>query len=846
MVFRRGKKRKLMEYLEQEKGSYPEVFEKSPDTLLFIIDLKGVIITIRGGESSVYSEEIKQQIIGEKYKRFVHKEDVEKVEGYFENVYSGVSQYANYRVLGIRGETYHVEVTLVPIRLEDDEIVGLYGLSHNVTNKVELEMNLKKSKEKLQSLLYYSHEIITKLDSEGTITFQSSSVETALGYKPEEITGLAFTTLVHPDDHSILTRKFTEAIARPNTPLSVEVRLKHLNGEWRTIDFIATNLLDNPSIQGIICNGQDVTEMKKKQNEIYYMANHDYLTGLPNRRSFEERLDFEIRLANVDERKFAVLFLDLDGFKYFNDSLGHEIGDLLLIEIARKLKVTLSKTIEFIARVDGNKFAILTKKVEDISSVERIAGKVLDIFKVAFEVKEFTLYVSTTMGISVYPESGVDTNSLMKHAGIALHLAEQKGSNHYKIYSESANVSTFKEFSLRNDLRHAVEEEQFLIYYQPIYHTGTNRIESVEALIRWDHPEWGIIPPNEFIPYAEQSGLIIQLGEWVLKTVCSKLRTWQNAGYEVKGSVNLSMVQFLQTNLLEVIKKSLEENALDAKWLTLEITESAVVEQEVNVLEKVEKIRELGITISLDDFGTGYASFNKIKELKPDILKLDKSLIDGVLTDPESIEITTAVIRLAHRLSIRVVAEGVETQEQHDFLATLDCDWVQGYVMSRPVPEEDILRLLKGKWEIEEETEIKEERRKYFRIKFDYPLEAWMTLSELNGRKVELGNTKVLVEDFGPGGLCFLSNIKLPSLAGVVLKFKTTILNEELTLYGAIIHDSEQGNLYRYGVEFILDEPKREDLIKYLNQFQVQLNRNPILEGHPFVTENVHKYFNNR
>lgn len=831
-----------MDYLEQEKDSYPQIFESSPDILLFIIDLKGIIVQIRGGRK-VFDEVKKQKIIGEKYSNFIYKEDLDKVEGYFKNVFSGVSQYVKYRTIGINGEVHHIDATLVPIQLENNEVIGLYGLSRNITRKIELESDIKKSKEQLQSLLYYSHEIITILDSEGIITFQSSSIEMALGYKPEEITGMNYIDFIHPDDYQLVKRKFEEILDRPNTPLALEFRLKHISGEWRNYENIATNLLDNPSVKGIICNIHDVTVLKKKQFEVQYMADHDYLTGLPNRRSFEERLGLEIRLANIDERNFAVLILNLDGFKFLNDSIGHDIGDLLLIEIARKLRKSLAKSIEMIARIDGDEFAILTTKVADISSIERITREVLKVFEQSFDIKEYNLFVTSSVGVCVYPESGEDTSSLMKNANIALHLAKKKGSNNYQIFSPTANIGTYKVFSLRNDLRQAIDDNQFLIYYQPIYHTGTNQIESVEALLRWDHPEWGIIPPNEFIPLAEESGLIIPLGEWVLKTVCRKLKLWHEDGYFVKASVNMSVVQFLQTSLLEMIKSTLLENKLHPKWLTIEITESAMIEQEMKVLEKVKELREVGIEISLDDFGTGYASFKKLKDLKPNILKLDKSLIDGISSDRDSVEITTAIIRLAHKLSIRVVAEGVETKEQHEFLSTLDCDWVQGYLLSRPVPEEDIEKLLKGQWVSEDEPVNTDERRKYFRIKFDYPLEASMTVSELNGRKVEVGNTKVLFEDIGPDGLCFLSNIKLPAQSGVILKFKTKVIDKELTLYGTIVHDSEQGNLYRYGVEFIVDEPQRENLINYLNQFQLQLKRDPILEGHPFVTDNVQAYF---
>ena len=842
LLIGRSNKRKLMSYLKQDEDSYRHIFESSPDILLFVIDLKGEIVMVRGGNDHLFSGEAELNV-GEKYRNLIYEEDLKKVEGYFEKVFSGDSQYVEYRTIGLSGEINDIEVTLVPIEIENNEVIGLYGLTNNITEKKELKRGFQEREEQLQSLHYYSYEVISILDSEGTIIFESPSIETALGYNQEENTGKSFLSLVHSDDYQLVKSRFQELLNRPNTPFTLEIRLKHKNGEWRNYEAICTNHLETPSVNGIICNLHDITELKKQQLEIQYMAYHDYLTELPNRRAFEERLDLEIRLANVDERKFGVLFLNLDGFKFINDSLGRDIGDLLLTEIARKIKNELSNYIEMIARTDGDEFAILTTKVQGASSMEQIAREVLQLFAQPFDIKDYSLFVTSSIGISVYPESGKESSSLMKNADLALYLAEKSGSNNFKIYSPTANIGTYKIFSLKNDLNQALRNNQFLLYYQPIIHTGTKQIVSVEALIRWDHPDWGTILPGEFIPLAEESGLIIQLGEWVLQTVCKNLRLWHKAGYFIKASVNLSVIQFLQADLLEMIESTLQKNDLDPKWINIEITETAMIEQEVKVLEKVRKMREMGIQISLDDFGTGYASFKKLIDLKPDILKLDRSIIKGITEDKDSIEITKSIIQLAHKLSIEVVAEGVETEEQHEFLSKLECDWVQGYLFSRPVPVENIEKLLLGQWTSQNEPQPLKDRRKYFRIEFVYPLEAYMTVSELNGKKVELGNTKVLFENIGPGGLRFLSNIKLPAQTDIILKFQVKVVDEELTHYGTIMHDSEQDDIYRYGVKFIVDEAQREYLIKHFNQLQLQLKRNPLLPGHPFVTENIQSYF---
>ncbi|WP_438315692.1 EAL domain-containing protein [Sporosarcina sp. FA9] len=841
MLFRSSKKRKLNDYLEQEKDSYPKIFENSPDIFLFVVDLQGVIVKVRGGDKPI--RKFADQIVGKKYRSFIHQEDVEKVRDCFQKVFSGESHYVDYRLKDRKSGFSHVDVTLVPIRFGDNEIIGLYGLTHNISEKQDLIHDNQQTHERLESLLHYADEIISILDSEGKIVFESAAIEAVLGYKDRENIGKNYSDFFHAEDLPLINLKFQELLKRPNSTTIVEGRLKHKNGEWRDFKISMTNLLENSSVNGVVSNFHDVTEINKQQRKIQYMAYHDHLTGLPNRRSFEDRLALEIRLANVDDRKFAVMVLNLDGFKYLNDSLGHEIGDLLLIDVAEKLNKKFSQYIEMLARIDGDEFAILTTPLHDVALVEDIAKEILQVFGQPFEIKEFNLFITSCIGIGIYPESGQDSGSLMKNTDLALYLAEKEGNNNYRIFSPNANISTYKVFSLRNDLQQALHNNEFVIHYQTIVHPETKQIGSAEALLRWEHPEWGIVPPNEFIPLAEESGLIIPIGEWVLRTVCENLSIWHKAGYFIQASVNLSPVQFFKKDLVEVIHQILQENELDPKWLNLEITESTMLEYKEKNMEKIKELRKLGIQISIDDFGTGYSSLSSLLEIKPDILKLDQSFIKGLPVDQDSIEIVTSIVQLAKKLSITVVAEGVETIDQHTFLSELQCDWLQGYLFSRPVPEPGLLKLLKGQWETEDEAPNTTERRIYFRIELENPLEAFMTVAELNGKSVQLGQTKVLIENIGPGGLRFISNIKLPVNAGIVLKFQLKILDEDFVLYGGIVHTSEVDELNQYGVNFILDEEKRSDLLKHLNQFQLRLRNEPLLEGHSFVTERPERYF---
>ncbi len=572
------KTRKLKDYLEQERHSYPRIFEESPDILLFVIDLRGMIVNMRGKTKPLFGIEA-EKIVGRQYRRFIFKEDIVKVNEYFTQVVSGVPQYAKFRIIDNTGKIKHIDVTFVPIHQDDNEVIGFYGLTHNISDEQEMQRVIQNKRERFHSLLHYSHEMIGILDPDGTISFENMSIEEMLGYKVSEISGHNFFNLIHPDDLQYIERKIKEILNLPKTPIALELRLKHKNGEWRDFEINCTNLLHTSSVKGIVCNFHDITEIRKQQREIHYMAYHDYLTELPNRRAFEDRLDLEIRLANVDQRKFGVLFLNLDGFTYINDSLGHDIGDFLLVEVTRKLKDNLYQYIEMIARIDGDEFAILTKNLQDVSSIERIAEEVLHVFEQPFIIKDYNLFVTTSVGISMYPESGDDISSLMKNTGLALRLAEKAGNSNYQIFSPTANVASFKVFTLRNDLKQALDNNQFLVYYQPIVHTETNKIISVEALLRWNHPDWGVVSPKEFIPLAEESGLIVPIGEWVLRTVCKKLSLWHNAGYLIKASVNLSPVQFLQTDLIEMVQNALLEYELSPKYINLEITESTMLDK---------------------------------------------------------------------------------------------------------------------------------------------------------------------------------------------------------------------------------------------------------------------------
>ncbi|QUW21593.1 EAL domain-containing protein [Sporosarcina sp. Marseille-Q4063] len=834
-----NKRKKLEKYLEQEKYSYPEVFENSPDIILFIIDMDGLIVKIRGKHDQLFGMEY-ERIVGKKYSNFVFEPDLHKVQKYrFKGLKEGPQSF-DFRIMNTNGNLINIDITLVPIK-KNNEILGFYGLTHNVSEKVTLQNFIRKKSEKINSLIHHAHEIIGIINRDGVIVIENPSIEEKLGYKVEEISGRNILELIHPDDRGFFSVKFEEVIKRPNTPFTIELRIKHKKGEWRNFEVVCTNLLNNSNISGVICNFLDVTEIKNQQLEIQKMAYRDDLTGLPNLRAFEKRLDEVIHAA--EHQKYAIIHLNLDGFRFLMDLIGREIANKLLVKIAAKIQSQLDSSINLLARINEDEFAILTTGIHETVIIEQIANDILQIFKRSFNVNSYNLVITIRMGISIYPESGKTSTILMKNASLALYLAKKESGGNYQIFSPSANVGTYKIFSLRNELQQALENNQFVIYYQPIINVSTKEIDSVEALLRWNHPDWGIVPPNEFIPFAEESGAIIQIGEWVLNNVCRRVSSWHKAGYPIRASVNLSIVQFLQPDLVKMIDCILEENDLDSKWLTIEITESTTIEQEEKMFDKLNQLRKLGVQIALDDFGTGYASFNKLIEIKPSILKLDSALIQGIPTEKVSTEIVTSIIQLAHRLSIKVVAEGVETVEQERFVADLACDWVQGYLYSKAVPPRKFFKMLEGQLGITSENNMNQEKSKNFIIEFQYPLEAMMTIAELNGRKVQLGNKKVLLENIEPDRLCFLSTVKLPVGTEMLLKFQMKIMGEQLTLFGKIVCGSEQEYIHQYEVKLIIEEKNRDFLIKQLDKLYLELNNESLITGHSFITESPSDYF---
>jgi diguanylate cyclase (GGDEF)-like protein len=425
------------------------------------------------------------------------------------------------------------------------------------------------------------------------------------------------------------------------------------------------------------------------------MAHHDALTGLPNRRFFMDLLDLELAEARRHHNKLPILFLDLDRFKYINDSLGHDIGDELLKEVAERLKHSIRES-DTVARIGGDEFSILLADIANPDDISGIARKIVDAIKEPYWIRGYQLHSSTSIGISIYPDDADTKEALFKSADIAMYHAK-RGGNTYQFYSPSMNMRSIERMRLESWLRQAIGRGELEVYYQPQVTTDTRRVFCAEALVRWNHPEQGVLGPKNFIPLAEETGFITAIDEWVLQTACAQIRSWQEAGLlNLCITVNLSAKEFHKPDIVDRISLILQETGLDPKLLDLEITESVAMKSPETTIANINRLAEIGVHFAIDDFGTGYSSLSYMKRLPIQKLKIDQSFIRDIATDPDDRAIITAVTSMAHNMNMKVIAEGVETEDQFSFLRETHCDEAQGYLFSRPLPAEEFRELVEA------------------------------------------------------------------------------------------------------------------------------------------------------
>lgn len=442
---------------------------------------------------------------------------------------------------------------------------------------------------------------------------------------------------------------------------------------------------DDEEISHFIIIYQDITNVKEAEIKLKSMYYCDQLTQLPNRHCFEEDILLQLESHKDSQNKFAILFLDLDRFKFFNDSLGHTVGDDLIISISNKLVQLETDTIA-LYRFGGDEFTFIQKNITSDKQIHDFAAEIIDLFKKPFRVHENDLMITSSIGISTYPDSSTSFKKLIECADTAMHYAKERGKGTYQIFSENMNTSYSEKLKVEAQLRIALEKREFFLNYQPQIDLKSKTIIGVEALIRWINPELGFVPPNEFIPLAEDTGLIDQIGEWVLFTACQQIKKWQDEkGLFIRVGINISPKQFQRPDFVSKVERVLAETGLEAKYVDLEITENGLMQNRYDCLNTLERLKELGLKISIDDFGTGYSSLSYLKRFPIDTLKIDQSFVRDLMNDHNDQAIVTSIINLAHNMKLNVIAEGVETVEIVNFLNEHHCDEMQGFLYSKPL-----------------------------------------------------------------------------------------------------------------------------------------------------------------
>lgn len=460
------------------------------------------------------------------------------------------------------------------------------------------------------------------------------------------------------------------------------------------VEFVVQYIESSEKKPRYLAIARDITERKKAEATIKMTAYQDPLTKLPNRLHFNERIAELYNWSKRNKKNFALILVDLDRFKFVNDILGHVFGDKLLYETGQRLRTSVKKR-DFVARLGGDEFVILLEDIgteeEALSVVERIQNS----FKTPFTLENHEIYVNNSLGVSIYPDDGKDIQTLLKNADSALYRAKEQGGNTYQQYSGDWGVTQSSHYEVEKGLRRALKNNELVLYYQPQIDVKTGRVIGCEALVRWSHPQFGLISPVEFISQAEESSLIIPMGEWILEQACKQNKAWQDAGLAyIPVSVNVSPKQLLQKSFTETMHRVLKETELDPHYLEIEIVEGVVMKNIDVSIEILRTFKDEGIKVLVDDFGTGYASLSYLKRLPVDAVKIDKSFIDGSLVNSDDAALVVAIISLAHQLRLKVIAEGVETANQFNFLASHQCDYIQGYLYSPPLPAEEFTKLL--------------------------------------------------------------------------------------------------------------------------------------------------------
>ncbi len=552
------------------------------------------------------------------------------------------------------------------------------------------EQGLRASEERFRALVQHAADVILVLEPDGTVRHVSPAVQTVLGYEPDRLVGTRGWALVHEGDAQS-AQVFHAELLEQRGSRSVELRWQHRDGSWRWLEVKGTNLLHQPGVRGIVLNARDISRHKSLEAQLVQRALHDQLTGLPNRMLFMDRLEQALERSARRGKFAAVLFLDLDRFKLVNDNLGHDHGDQLLVQVADRLRGCLRR-VDTIARIGGDEFTVLLEDVGLSADAALVAERIIEAFRGSFRIENQEIFVGASIGIALGGrDQGTTAQGLLRNADIAMYRAKANGRACFEVFKSSMRETVKGRLKMETELRRALDRGELRLHYQPQVDLRSAHIVGLEALVRWEHPERGLIPPGSFIPIAEETGLILPIGRWVLETACRQASLWRadpEIGLDLVMAVNLSPRQFRHPRLVQDVGQVLAESGLDASGLEVEITEGTAMGDADATVKTLEHLKAIGIRLAIDDFGTGYSSLGYLKRFPIDVLKVDRSFVAGLPANRGDAAIVRAVVGLTRALGLKAVAEGVETKEQLAELRGLGCDQGQGYLFGRPTATE--------------------------------------------------------------------------------------------------------------------------------------------------------------
>jgi diguanylate cyclase (GGDEF)-like protein/PAS domain S-box-containing protein len=633
------------------------------------------------------------------FKEITHSEDIGRIR------YEINSAIANNRPFEIEYRIHHADGSIrwvwergrAAFHQEDHEEV-IHGFIQDITERQNNKEILAETESRYRSIFENTIEGIFQTTPDGNYLDVNPALAHIYGYNsPKEL--IKALSNISQQLYVLASRRdeFEQKMLKDGSVKNFESQVYKQD---RSIIWISENAraVHNPDGQLLYYEGtvEDITERKTFEKEISHQATHDSLTNLPNRSLLKDRLRQYIQNTNRETAQLAILFIDLDHFKNVNDSLGHAAGDVLIKVVAERLQKCMREG-DTVARLGGDEFVLALPNIHAGTEIMSHAiQRILDIIQLPCVIEDKEFYIGCSIGVSVFPDDANDVDTLLKNADMAMYKAKQLGRNNFQFFTEELNKIVIESLEMEHDLRQAILEEQFELYFQPKTSVSFDKIIGVEALLRWRMPAKGLISPIEFIPLAEKTGLIETIGKWVIEAACKQLKTWIDKGINITPlSINISPRQFNQTNLLETIEYCLHKYNISAGLLELEITESCMVNDEKRFIQTLNQMKTIGLQLSIDDFGSGYSNLNYLKTMPVDFLKVDRSFIEGIENDDKSRAIYRAIVSIAHNLNLPVISEGVETKEQHDFLRSINCDAIQGFFFSKPLPADEFERLLK-------------------------------------------------------------------------------------------------------------------------------------------------------